>query len=132
APVAVRVALDGCFRIFGRTRAPAGSIRVGAIPARVGAALVAAIPFATSGRIGILGQGLVNDDMASHLLFAEWISSHAGPTPDLIKDGYPLGPHAIVAATAKVSGASLIEGVAGLTGAIAGLLGLSAYDGLRG
>src|SRR5216110_918666 len=67
----------------------------------ISALLVAAIPFATSGRIGILGQGLVNDDMASHLLFTEWISSHAGPTPDLIKDGYPLGPHAIVAATAK-------------------------------
>src|SRR5207249_4520974 len=110
AAVAVGLALIGCFLVFGRTRAPAGSIRVGAILALVGAALVAAIPFATSGRIGILGQGLVNDDMASHLLFTEWISSHAGPTPDLIKDGYPLGPHAIVAATAKVSGASLIEG----------------------
>ena len=98
----------------------------------VGAVLVAAIPFATSGRVGILGQGLVNDDMASHLLFTEWISSHAGPTPDLIKDGYPLGPHAIVAATAKVSGASLIEGFAGLTGAIAVLLALTAYGALRG
>ena len=98
----------------------------------VGAALVVAIPFATSGRVGILGQGLVNDDMASHLLFTEWISSHAGPTPDLIKDGYPLGPHAIVAATAKVSGASLIEGFAGLTGAIAVLLALTAYGALSG
>ena len=70
--------------------------------------------------------------MASHLLFTEWISTHAGPTPDLIKDGYPLGPHAIVAATAKVSGASLIEGFAGLTGAIAVLLALTAYGALRG
>ena len=70
--------------------------------------------------------------MASHLLFTEWISSHAGPTPDLIKDGYPLGPHAIVAATAKVSGASLIEGFAGLTGAIAVLLALTAYGALGG
>ncbi len=91
-----------------------------------------AIPFATSGRVGILGQGLVNDDMASHLLFTEWISSHAGPTPDLIKDGYPLGPHAIVAAVSKVSGASLIEGFAGLTGAIAVLLALTAYGVLGG
>ena len=112
-------------------RAPAGSFRIGAIVVVVGAALVVAIPFATSGRVGILGQGLVNDDMASHLLFTEWISSHAGPTPDLIKDGYPLGPHAIVAATAKVSGASLIEGFAGLTGAIAVLLALTAYGALR-
>jgi hypothetical protein len=132
AAVAVGLALAACFLVFGRTRAPAGAVRVGTIVVMVGAALVAAIPFAASGRVGILGQGLVNDDMASHLLFTEWISSHAGPTPDLIKDGYPLGPHAIVAATAKVSGASLIEGFAGLTGALAVLLALTAYGALRG
>jgi hypothetical protein len=132
AAVVTGVALIGCFLVFGRTRLPAGMFRVGAIVVVIGAALVVAIPFATSGRVGILGQGLVNDDMASHLLFTEWISSHAGPTPDLIKDGYPLGPHAIVAATAKVSGASLIEGFAGLTGAIAVLLALTAYGALGG
>lgn len=126
------VALIGCFVVFGRTRVPAGTVRIGAIVAVIGAALVVAIPFATSGRVGILGQGLVNDDMASHLLFAEWIGSHAGPTPDLIKDGYPLGPHAIVAAVSKVSGASLIQGFAGLTGAIAVLLALTAYGALGG
>src|SRR6266540_4194940 len=132
AAVVVGVALAGCFVVFGTTRAPAGAVRTGAIVALLGAALVAAIPFAASGRVGILGQGLVNDDMASHLLFTEWLSSHAGPTPDLIKDGYPLGPHAIVAATAKVSGASLIEGFAGLTGAIAVLLTLTAFGALGG
>jgi hypothetical protein len=132
AAVAVGLALVACAMVFGRTRAPSGTFRIGAIVVVVGAALVVAIPFAASGRVGILGQGLVNDDMASHLLFTEWISSHAGPTPDLIKDGYPLGPHAIVAATAKVSGASLVEGFAGLTGAIAVLLALSAYGALRG
>ncbi len=132
AAVVTGVALVGCFVVFGRARVPAGTVRVGAIVAVIGAALVVAIPFATSGRVGILGQGLVNDDMASHLLFTEWITSHAGPTPDLIKDGYPLGPHAIVAATAKVSGASLIEAFAGLTGAIAVLLALTAYGVLGG
>src|SRR3954464_14330165 len=126
------VALVGCFFVFGRAGDPGGTVRVGALLALFGAALVAAIPFMTSGRVGILGQGLVNDDMASHLLFTEWITSHAGPTPDLIKDGYPLGPHAIVAATAKASGASLVEGFAGLTGAIAVLLALTAYGALRG
>jgi hypothetical protein len=132
AAVAVGIALIGCLFIFGRAREPAGTFRIGAIVVVLGAALVVAIPFATSGRVGILGQGLVNDDMASHLLFTEWISTHAGPTPDLIEDGYPLGPHAIVAATAKVTGASLIEGFAGLTGAIAVLLALTAYGALRG
>jgi hypothetical protein len=132
AAVVVGLALIACFGVFGRTRAPAGRFRIGTVVVVIGAALVAAIPFLTSGRVGILGQGLVNDDMASHLLFTEWISSHAGPTPDLIKDGYPLGPHAIVAATAKVSGASLIECFAGLTGAVAVLLGLTAYGALPG
>jgi hypothetical protein len=126
------VALAGCFVIFGRGGERAGRIRAGAIVALLGAALIAAIPFMTSGRIGILGQGLVNDDMASHLLFTEWVTSHEGPTPDLIEDGYPLGPHAIVAAAAKVTGASLIEGFAGLTGAIAALLALTAYGALPG
>src|SRR5918996_3410721 len=125
-------ALLGCFVIFGRSGQQLGRIRAGAIVALLGAALVAAIPFMTSGRIGILGQGLVNDDMASHLLFTEWLISHDGPTPDLIKDGYPLGPHAIVAATTEVTGASLIEGFAGLTGAIAALLALTAYGALPG
>jgi hypothetical protein len=132
AAVAVGLALIGCFVVFGRARVPAGTVRIGAVVVVVGAALVAAIPFATSGRIGILGQGLVNDDMASHLLFTEWITTHAGPTPDLIKGGYPLGPHAIVAATTKASGASFVEGFAGLTGAIAVLLALTAYGALRG
>src|SRR3954469_7632930 len=132
AAVAVGIALIGCIVVFGRPRLPAGPLRIGAIVVVIGAALVVAVPFATSGRVGILGQGLVNDDMASHLLFTEWIGSHAGPTPDLIKDGYPLGPHAIVAATAKVSGASLIEAFAGLTGAIAVLLSLTAYGALSG
>ena len=75
-------------------QAPLGTVRVGAIVAVVGAVLVVAIPFATNGRVGILGQGLINDDMASHLLFTEWVDTREGPTPDLVEDGYPLGPHA--------------------------------------
>src|SRR3954471_19576782 len=48
------VALVGCFFVFGSARVPAGTVRVGAIVAVIGAALVVAIPFATSGRVGIL------------------------------------------------------------------------------
>jgi hypothetical protein len=132
AAVVAGVALIACFFLFNRAGGEIGRVRVGAVLALLGAALVAAIPFMVNGRIGILGQGLVNDDMASHLLFTEWVGSHAGPTPDLIQDGYPLGPHAIVAATAKVSGASLIEAFAGLSGAIAALLALTTYGALPG
>jgi hypothetical protein len=130
AAVAAGIALIAAFVLFGRSSAPTGKVRAGAIVAVLGAALLAALPYLVSGRIGILGQGLINDDWASHLLFAEWVDTHAGPTPDLIEDGYPLGPHAIVAAAAKVTGASLLEAFAGLTGAIAVLLALTAYGAL--
>jgi hypothetical protein len=132
AAVAAGLALIAALRILERSRAPLGAIRVGAIVAVIGVVLVVAIPFATNGRVGILGQGLINDDMASHLLFTEWVDSREGPTPDLVKDGYPLGPHAVVAATAKVSGAGLIEAFAGLTGAIAVLTALTAYGAFSG
>jgi hypothetical protein len=130
AAVAAGIALVAALAVFGRSNAPAGRIRAGAIVAVLGAALLAALPYLVNGRIGILGQGLINDDWASHLLFTEWIDTHAGPTPDLIEDGYPLGPHAVVAAAAKVTGASLLEAFAGLTGAIAVLLALTAYGAL--
>lgn len=106
--------------------------RAGSIAVIAGAALLAALPFAVVGRVGILGQGLVNDDMASHLLFTEWVDSGAGDTPELIEDGYPLGPHALVGAAARAGGAGLVETFAGLTGALAVLLALTAYGALAG
>ncbi len=132
AAISTGIALALAGLIFERSRAPLGAIRIGAIVAVIGAALFVAIPFLANDRIGILGQGLVNDDMASHLLFTEWVDAREGPTPDLVEDGYPLGPHAVVTAAAKVTGASLIEGFAGLTGAIAVLAALTAYGALGG
>ncbi|HEX2358510.1 MAG TPA: hypothetical protein VHH72_01705 [Solirubrobacterales bacterium] len=125
-------ALVASFLFLARSRAPLGAVRLGALVAVGGAALVIAIPFATSGRVGILGQGLINDDMASHLLFAEWVDSREGPAPDLIDGGYPLGPHAVVSAASKATGADLVESFAGLTGAIAVLAALTAYGALAG
>lgn len=133
AAVAAGLSLIAAAYVLGRSRAPIGSVQIGALVAVAGAALLIAIPFATSGRVGILGQGLVNDDMASHLLFTEWADTREGPTPDLVRDGYPLGPHAIASATSKVvPGADLIETFAGLTGAIAVLAALTAYGALGG
>ena len=57
--------------------------------------LLASLPFIAAGHVGILGVGLVNDDMAYHLLIADWIGSHAGHMPTLIRQGYPVG-HALV------------------------------------
>jgi hypothetical protein len=132
AAIVAGVALLAAVIVLGRSRAPVGVVRPAAIVAVIGAVLVIAIPFAASGRVGILGQGLVNDDMASHLLFGEWVDTREGPTPDLIEDGYPLGPHALVSATTKATGADLIEAFAGLTGALAVLAALTAFGALGG
>jgi hypothetical protein len=130
AALAAGIAVAISVWALAREREALGPVRIGALVVVLGAALAVAIPFVASGRIGILGQGLVNDDMASHLLFTEWLDTHAGHTPELIQDGYPLGPHAVVAAAVKLSGATLIEGFAGLTGAIAALTALTAYGAL--
>ncbi len=93
-------------------------------------AVAASIPFLANGRMGPLGQGLVNDDMASHLLFTEWISTKVGETPDLVADGYPLAPHSLVGAVAEATGTSHVEVFGGLTLALAALVALTAYGGL--
>ena len=95
--------------------------------------LAASLPFALAGHVGILGVGLVNDDMASHLIIANYLSDPTGPVPSFIKGGYPIGPHAIVSSIGKVSGAGLVDVWAGFTLALApllGLLGLGLLEGL--
>jgi hypothetical protein len=94
------------------------------------AALVAAIPFIAAGHIGILGVGLVNDDMANHLLLADWIDERFRPEPVLIDQGYPLGPHALVAGLSTLLGASSIDVFAGLVLAIPALTALAAFAAL--
>ncbi len=93
---------------FGRAAA------IAVAPALV-AVLGASLPFIASGRVGILGVGLVNDDMASHLVIADWIGSHAGPVPKLVEQGYPVGPHALVDGISSLLGSGLVETFAGLT-----------------
>jgi len=98
------------------------------------AALLAALPFIAAGRVGILGVGLVNDDMASHLLLADWVREGFRPEPVLVDQGYPLGPHGLVAGLGSLLGAGSIDVFAGLTLAIPALAALVAYaalDGLR-
>ena len=62
---------------------------------RLATAVVLSIPFAISGRWGLLGVGF-NNDLGLHLAWAEWLRSGLGPAPEA---GYPLGPHALAATT---------------------------------
>ena len=63
------------------------------LPVAVILAIALSIPFAVSGRWGLLGVGF-NNDLGLHLAWAEWLRSGFGPTPD---PGYPLGPHGLAA-----------------------------------
>jgi len=96
------------------------------------ALLLASIPFIANGRVGILGVGLVNDDMANHLLIADWLNTRVGEAPTLFHQGYPVGPHALAAGLDEGLGVGLIEAFAGLTLAIPALTALVAAEALGG
>src|SRR5262249_16268196 len=85
-------------------------------------AVALSIPFAISGRWGLLGVGF-NNDLGLHLAWAEWLRSGFGPAPEA---GYPLGPHGPAAAVAAAPGIGPGQAVAGEIFAIGLLTGLTA------
>lgn len=87
----------------------------GAVPAVLGAILLGSLPFIVEMRFGILGTSL-NPDMSQHLFATDRLST--GGEERLIAEGYPLGPHAVVASVAKL-GPSTVHAFGGLTIAIA-------------
>ncbi|HEY0318942.1 MAG TPA: hypothetical protein VGC49_11705, partial [Solirubrobacterales bacterium] len=103
-----------------------GAWRV-ALPVVVVVLIAMAIPFAVSGRWGLLGVGF-NNDLGLHLAWAEWLRSGFGPSPD---PGYPLGPHGLAVASAAVPGVSLGQAFLGEIVAIGVLTGLTALGALR-
>jgi hypothetical protein len=103
----------------------AGALRTG-LPVAFVVAIVLAIPFAVSGRWGLLGVGF-NNDLGLHLAWAEWLRSGFGPSPDA---GYPLGPHGLAVATAAVPGIGLGQAFVGEIIAIGVLTGLTALGAL--
>ncbi len=88
--------------------------------------LAASLPFLIAGRVGILGAGLINDDMASHLLIADYVAHPEGYVPTFIRGGYPIGPHAVVVSISEGLGFDLVDVFAGFTLALAPLTGLLA------
>jgi hypothetical protein len=92
-------------------------------------ALAFSIPFAISGRWGIIGVGF-NNDLGLHLAWAEWLRSGLGPAPEA---GYPLGPHALAAALAALPGIGLGQAFVGeifAIGILTALVTLIALDDL--
>ena len=111
--------------VAGRGEGGREALRQG-LPVAIGIALVLSIPFAISGRWGLLGVGL-NNDLGLHLAWAEWLRSGAGPVPEV---GYPLGPHGLAVAVAAVPGIGLGQAFIGQIFAIGILTGLTALAAL--
>src|SRR3954451_5398292 len=96
------------------------------VPVAIAIALVFAIPFAVTGRWGLIGVGF-NNDLGLHLAWAEWLRSGFGPEPF---GGYPLGPHGLAVAVAAVPVLSLGQAFLGEIFAISILIGLTALAAL--
>jgi hypothetical protein len=92
-------------------------------PVALVALAAASLPFAVEGHFGILGTSF-NPDMSQHLLAAYRLAQGHGS--ELLRQGYPLGPHAIVVALDKGLGIGLVQGFSGLTVAVAVLAPLTA------
>ncbi|HET7590054.1 MAG TPA: hypothetical protein VFK14_07710 [Solirubrobacterales bacterium] len=97
------------------------------LPVAIVVLVALAIPFAVSGRWGLLGVGF-NNDLGLHLAWAEWLRSGFGPAPD---PGYPLGPHGLAVAVAAVPGLNLGQAFLGEIVAIGVMTGLTALGALR-
>ena len=109
-----------------RLRYPAnGALRRG-LPVALFMVLALSIPFAVTGRWGLLGEGF-NNDLGLHLAWAEWLRSGFGPTPDA---GYPLGPHGLAVAASALPGIGLAPAFIGEIIAIGVLTALTALAAL--
>jgi hypothetical protein len=113
--------------LWGRVEDGGGALRAG-WPLALGALLAASLPFAVEGHFGILGTSF-NPDMSQHLLAADRLAE--GHSSQLLNQGYPLGPHAIVVALNKGLGIGLVQGFSGLTVAVAILASLTALAAFR-
>jgi hypothetical protein len=83
------------------------------IPVAFVTVLLASLPFIANGHIGIPGVGL-NNDMAMHLVDTDYLLDPTGPQPQSIVNGYPIGPHSLVATVSDLLGAEPLESWLGL------------------
>jgi hypothetical protein len=124
----VAVTVVAAVTLRGRVEAEPGDPGVG-LAVGLAALLAASLPFFVEGHFGILGTGF-NPDMSQHLLAADRLG--AGQAGELLAQGYPMGPHAIVVALEGGLGIGLVQGFDGLTVAVAILASLTALAPLGG
>jgi hypothetical protein len=120
----VVLAMTVAAALFLRGRVEGGTEALGAgLPVGLAALAAASLPFVVEGRFGILGTGF-NPDMSQHLLAADRLANGLGS--QLLRQGYPLGPHSIVVVLDRGLGIGLVQGFSGLTIAVAVLAPLTA------
>ncbi len=122
AVVVLVLTVAAALYLRGRVEGGRDALRAGG-PVALIALLAASLPFIVEGHFGILGTGF-NPDMSQHLLATDRLAE--GGTGELLRQGYPLGPHAIVVALDGGLGIGLVQGFSGLTVAIAILAPLTA------
>jgi len=116
------LAVGAAAYLRGRVEGGGEALRAG-LPVALGALLAASLPFVAEGHFGILGTGF-NPDMSQHLLATDRLAE--GHNSQLLHQGYPLGPHAVVVALDKGLGIGIVQGFGGLTMAAAILAPLTA------
>ncbi len=89
--------------------------------------LAASLPYLASGHLGIPGIG-VNNDMAAHLIWSDWLQEQIGAAPTGIQIGYPMGPHGLAAAIANLFASETLYTLLGLLLAIPVITGLTALN----
>ncbi len=121
------LAVAAALYLRGRLEGGGEALRAG-WPVALLALVATALPFAAEGHFGILGTSF-NPDMSQHLLAADRLAHGEGS--QLLHQGYPLGPHAIVVALGKGLGIGLVQGFTGLTIAGSVLASLTALSAFR-
>jgi hypothetical protein len=116
--------------LFVRREAILGPAVGFALPVALIAVLLASLPFIASGHIGIPGVGL-NNDMAMHLVDTDYLLDPTGPKPQSIINGYPIGPHSLVATVVNLLGTEPLQGWIGLLVAAPVLTGITSLGLLR-
>ncbi|HEY1689705.1 MAG TPA: hypothetical protein VGF95_12680 [Solirubrobacteraceae bacterium] len=112
-------------------------VRKPALRPRLGDLLLAApvlvlvlLPFLASGRGGTLGIQ-VDNDMATHLIWAEAIRSAVAASVESLNSNYPVGPHGLAAVLATALGARVDYAFAGESMAIPVLIAWTTVSATR-
>ena len=93
--------------------------------------VLCALPFVANGRIGELGASAL-DDIWFHMRQADVLRTD-GTSVQVLADGYPIGPHALVATVAAGAGMGVDDAFTGLllvTPVLLALVALAAFEGV--